>query len=406
MWLPSISLQRADGNLEVAVKSALPTMTACLTRYRGCVVVMLLALAGPVDGQRAPAMRLAPANAALEEEFSDIVAIRELRDGRVLIADRRDNRVVVADLRTGEVRTVARSGSGPGEFRRADHLFAIGGDSTILNDPMNGRWLLLEGDRVVTTVPPDAPAVERLRAAIGADTLGRMLGLGGVVNARQMLVGGTVDSFAVLLVHRATGRADTVARLAPPPVTRPGVVRNPDTQVTRVSFSIPWWAASEQAILFHDGWVAIARLHPYRVDWRSADGRVLRGVPLPFTPAPMDEPERRAYLERAARRTGHAAGSPASVAAWPDELPPFFSAALGPPSPALSAAPDGRLLILRAPTAAAPDTHYDVVDRSGTLVAELTLPFNDIIAGFGPKSVYVVTSDTNGIQHLRRYPWP
>lgn len=388
------------------MKSASRILIGCLTLPRFRVAVMLLVLSGPVDGQRAPAMRLAPANATLAREFSDIVAVRELRDGRVVIAERRDNEVVVADLTSGEVRAVARSGSGPREFRRADQLFAIGSDSTILDDPMNGRWLLLEADRVVETVPPDAPAVERLRIPIGADTLGRMLGLGGAVNARQMLAGGTVDSFVALFVHRATGRTDTVARLLPPPVTRPGVARNPDTHVARVSFRIPWWAAGEQAILFPDGWVAIARLNPYRVDWRSADGQVLRGAPLPFTPTRMDERERRAYLERAARRTGRAAASPASVAAWPDELPPFFSAALGPPSPALSAAPDGRLLILRAPTAATPGTHYDVVDRTGTLVAELTLPFNDVIAGFGVKSVYVVTSDTDGIQHFRRHPWP
>lgn len=383
--------------------------TRRLTRLPGWLAAALLALGGArAEGQRAPALRLPPANASLAEEFSHVIAVRELRDGRVLVSDYRDNRVVVADFATGAVQSIARSGSGPQEFRRADRLFAITGDSTILSDPGNGRWLMLDGDGVVTTVPPDAPAVEHLRTPIGADSLGRMLGVGGAVNVHQMLAGRGVDSFVVLLVHRGAARTDTIARLRPPEAVRPSMVRSAETRVARGSFSIPWWAAGEQAVLFRDGWVAVARLSPYRVEWRSPDGRTIRGAPLPFAPTPIDEREKRAFMERTARRTGRPAQPPATIAEWPDEMPPFssISAVLGAPSPALHTAPDGRLLILRMPTADAPDTRYDVIDRSGRLVGELILSFNEAIAGFGTGSVYVVSIDSDGIQRLRRHPWP
>jgi len=79
---------------------------------------------------------------------------------------------------------------------------------------------------------------------------------------------------------------------------------------------------------------------------------------------------------------------------------------LPPVTTALLAAPDGRLLIDRVPTAATPETHYDVVDRSGTLVGELTLPFTEAIAGFGAKSVYIVSAGADCLQRLHRHNWP
>jgi len=72
----------------------------------------------------------------------------------------------------------------------------------------------------------------------------------------------------------------------------------------------------------------------------------------------------------------------------------------------LFAAPDGKLLIARTPTAAAPQHQYDVVDRNGHLVAILSMKSSEALIGFGAQSVYVLETDDMGIQRIRRHSWP
>src|SRR5688572_12246498 len=57
-------------------------------------------------------------DATFEEPFSlvNLGALRELRDGRVLVADMKDKIVQMIDLRNGNAVSVGREGSGPGEF--------------------------------------------------------------------------------------------------------------------------------------------------------------------------------------------------------------------------------------------------------------------------------------------------
>lgn len=70
------------------------------------------------------------------------------------------------------------------------------------------------------------------------------------------------------------------------------------------------------------------------------------------------------------------------------------------------AAPDGRLVIRRAPSARSPEPRYDVIDRQGRLSAVIRLPADQAIVGFGPGSVYTVAVEEFDLQKLRRHPWP
>ena len=78
-------------------------------------------------------------------------------------------------------------------------------------------------------------------------------------------------------------------------------------------------------------------------------------------------------------------------------MPPFLGEAL-------VTAPDGRLWIRRAPTAANPDPPYDVIDRKGGLVARVAAGKDIQVVGFGRASVFAVATDDNGIQTLQRRP--
>lgn len=328
--------------------------------------------------------RLQPSNARLGEEFSDLVTMRELSDGRVLLFDRGEERLAVVDFATGGITNISRQGRGPGEYGTIVAIHALGGDSTLADDME--RWLILDGAKVVATLPPDTPAIRAVHLwTLGADRRGHVL--------TRRYPPRDAESLYVALVDRATGRSDTLARLRAAALRgRSVVTRDAAGNLTGSgAYRVPLNSA-EAAVLSPDGWVAIARLDPYRVDWRAPDGLWTRGAPLPFRAVRMNDREKRAFAARN-RWAEHAP-------VWPENLPPFDS-----PTRLLTA-PEGSVLIHRVPTADHPETRYDIVDRRGALQAQLVLPLDQRILGFGARSVYVITTDDDGIQRLQRHPWP
>lgn len=318
-------------------------------------------------------------NARLSAEFSELSAMRELGDGRVLLVDRKELRFLVADFATGAVRDIARRGQGPTEFESVDRLMALEGDTTIAAD-MTRRWLILVGDSVVRKLLPEHPALQRLSLGpLGADR----------VHVLTMVFDRS-DSLGVALIDRTTGKADTIARLAP--AARRGRAsagkasgRSGVTQVRNVPMR-----AGESALLFSDGWTAVVRVDPYRVDWRAFEGRWTPGRPIQTRAVRLSAAEKAAYLRR---KPGFR-----NATDWPDELPPFED-----PS-TLLASPDGSLLLKRLPTLVEPGTRYDVIDRAGNRRAQAVLAANEHILGVGASSLYVVETDGDGLQRLRRHP--
>ena len=366
---------------------------------RLAILTLVLGLPVPVLSQQPVVMHLAPENASLAASFTRISAVRELRDGRVLILDPRDQGLVVANMGSGAVEPISRKGGGPGEYQSLRYALPLAGDSTLL--PAGpGRWLLMDGARVVVTVPPDDSA---LRASGGspasADMHGHVLGMGAPSFHAGTYSMGKGDSLAVLLVSRATGAGETVARTRVAPM-RVTVRTGKDGQITSMELRRPVLAPGEAATLFPDGWIAVARLDPYRVDWRAPDGSWTKGAAIPVPVVRLDDREKRAEMQRIADETGRPVPAPETVEAWPETMPPFVDAN------ALYAAPDGRLVVLRQPTAEAPGNRYDVVDRRGRVAGTLSLPANQRIVGFGAKSVYIAFTDDDGLQTLRRHPWP
>lgn len=326
-------------------------------------------------------IRLPARTARLAVAFTDVTSLRELKDGRVLLYDRRENQLSVVDFRTGDRTAIGRTGQGPGEFQFIATLLPLGGDSTLAADFR--RWLILDGDKVVATLPPDTPAIRAIGLwPLGADRLGRVLGQ--QFDRRS-------DSTRLLLIDRATGRAEPIATLRRSIRRAPvGRVTVPDGNAGMRLGRVPL-DVREAPALFADGWVAVARLDPYRVDWRAPDGQWVRGAPLPFRAIRVTEEERQAYV---ARHVGFR-----NATDWPATLPPFDM-----PTQLLTT-PEGLLAIRRVPSASQPETRYDVVDRTGAVQGQLILPANQRIIGFGAASVYVIETEADGIQRLQRHGW-
>lgn len=377
---------------------------------RTLAVPLGLALTASVVAAQVPRITLRPADATHPEEFSVIGSVRELSDGRVLVGDGRERRIVVLDFATGTVKAVAREGSGPGEYRFVTALRPLGGDSTLMADIGARRVLIFHRDSAVGTIPPDHHVIGATEGGLilGTDRLGRVLTSRRNVPKDGETITGREDSTSHVLIPLAGGRQDTVVRtLNMPRVQR--IQRGSDGRITASSTApVTLLPAEEQGILFPDGWFAVARLDPFRVEWRAPDGRWVRGRPIPVPLIKLDERERTAHRERygAPAPPGPATPPPQlPIAArmpqeYPEHLPPFAS------SGALQVGPADLLLIRRPRSADQTGTNYFVVDRAGRLVGEIILRQNETIVGAGPRHLYVSERDADDILRLRRHPWP
>jgi hypothetical protein len=167
------------------------------------------------------------------------------------------------------------------------------------------------------------------------------------------------------------------------------------------SFAPPTMAAFEGVAQSPDGWTAVVRLSPYRVDWRNPQGGWVKGQPLRVPTVEMSGREKLFYLERNPAPRGDPPRTPESITDWPSVVPP-----VGNLRGAVFAAPDGRALIARHPSADFPGNRYDVVNRRGELEGQLSLPATERVIDFGSKSVYIIVTDADGIQRVRRHAWP
>ncbi len=357
---------------------------------RSAVLCGVIGVAFPgilLAGQSVPHRQLGAVTGTTNTEFTRIAGVRELSDGRVLVADAGSAQLFVVDFAAAASTTVGRNGSGPGEYRSVSSLFASGTDLTVMLDAGTRRWVLFKGDSIESTMPPPSWAA-RGGLLAGADMGGRYLS---IMHGQV-----ATDSIVVLLLDPKAKHVDTLTRLGPAPAA---VIMDQDAtgKIAQYIHWRPLLAVGEEVQLYPDGWLAVARLEPYRVDWRTPDGTWVLGGALPFSRQPVDAAERRAQLARMERERGRTV--PRELQSnWLSHLPPFQLAPL-------IALPDGRLAIRRIPTARDPRNRYDIVNRRGKLDESVELPPREHIVGVGKRGAYVAHTDEDGIQKLKRVSW-
>ncbi len=203
------------------------------------------------------------------------------------------------------------------------------------------------------------------------------------------------DSLIALVVSR-DGAVDSIARLRNASSGR-RLARVPGESYP---FSLPSLLSSrDQAVLFQDGTVAVARTNPYRVEWRSPAGRWSRSVapaewPVPVTP----DIQRRLVRNFKQRPDGSAFFRVEDFPPWPKHLPPFRPGAM-------VAGHDGNLYIRRTTIDAATAPRVDVFDRRGTRIAMLELPAGTRLVGTGARGLYLAQSTPDGEELLLRASW-
>jgi hypothetical protein len=227
------------------------------------------------------------------------------------------------------------------------------------------RWLYFEDSDVSETFTSSHSAVLGFGGSFpyGVDSLGHIL---------TTEPGTSPDSARLVLFSRVDGSKQDVGTLYQPDTGLPGAL-----------------SSYEKAFLALDGWIAVLRIEPYRVDWRRPDGMWVRGSPLPHPQDPLDRADR----ERLGQNPRYAGID------WPDEWP---AAAAG---FELLPSPDGLVLVRRPRPTREEAIRYDVVDRNGGLAVQLRLPINQRILGFGRGTVYSVARDEFDLEYVRRHRW-
>jgi hypothetical protein len=290
-------------------------------------------------------------------------------------------------------------------------LYAIADDETLLTDIARQRWIVLRGTEVAQTLSGTSPLNRRFRARLDGVARG-----GSVLASVSAETPGNVIADARVLelapglgLHERLPRLDTVRLVT-------GAGRDQLACVlggTRGAPRCRFLEAEEQAILFPDGWIAVALLNPYRVDWRTPDGEWIRGEMLDGS-VPVTGAEKCAAINGWPQRNVWCNAGEVASYVWPVTIPAFLTdsrscracwgLAAG-AAPWLFADPRGRLVVRRTPHKSRRENVYDIVDRTGRLMERMMLPHGEAIVGFGESSVYTIRVDEYDLEWLRRHPW-
>lgn len=372
-------------------------------------------------------------DATFEEPFTQLAlgGVRELSNGRVIVSDPRDKIVTMLDFRAQSATRIGREGSGPGEYALPLRLLPAGGDTTLLFDAGNQRYLIVDAagkpgrdfrmESPMTAMGPGGGAVRvGMSLARAADARGRLYYEGSAIAA-----GGPgqppADTVALLRYDPAAQRHDTLGWIRIPSSNTQVSGGQANMRVT-VGMANPLAPRDEWAV-FADGRVAIVRSADYRIDWVMADGANRRGTPTRFTPIRITDADKREEEERRAQAmqgavmmtatTGpggtqrqSSVGPPPGatrqpITDWPDVKPPFRSGMAS-----VLARPNGELWVWRTEPAGAKGRLYDVYDARGQMSHTIRVPDGQTIVGFGNGTVYTTKLDEDDLAYLQRHRLP
>jgi hypothetical protein len=313
-----------------------------------------------------------------------------------MFADTKNKLFFRGDFKTGKVDTLGTRvdslrPSVPSQYRFPGWVAHLAGDTVALVDFSAVRTTLWsEAGRPLGILPIKEVAGQT--PVLLYDTLGA----GYKIDYQAILGGGEPgravrpDSIPVLRIMVARGSVDTIARLAAPEYGD-AVFGEEVQQAAKV------FAPNDFFGVLPDGTAWVARARENRVDWRSPDGKWVRGKPHAFTKVPVTEADKERVLAQV-REQGKQFGMPQELKiVYPfAETKPPFEFAMGSPS--------GEVWLQRPRRDDRAGLIYDIFDRKGNWSREIAFPQNAALTGFGANgSVYASVRNEDGSRSVGRF---
>lgn len=366
---------------------------------------------GPALAQAVPMKTLGDAVDRYGDGLGSMRGVRELSDGRVLIADGAGEALIVWTPGSG-ADTLTNIGQGPEEYRVPDGLFPLPNDGTLLVDIGNARLVEIASDLSFGDTRPIALGPVgmgmTLLFPVGTDSDGRIY-----YEQRPGGMGGGADSATIARFNPADESSDQLGKRKLPEQKRTdsGGPNNQRTAITPVPLS-----AEDSWSVGYDGSVAVARTADYRIDWIRPDGSVVTGSPVPYEPVRVGRAEKEEWIDalgEGLQISAQSNGGPVQLSfsrggggqrgdagdyEWPDVKPPFTARAVRVDG-------EGRAWVMRQ-TEAGAATLFDIFSSSGQWTAQVELPADRQLVGFGQGTVYLTHTDELDFAWLERYQVP
>lgn len=381
--------------------------------HRLFVVVPLAAALGatPLAAQGARQVTLGRAEARVSAPLSLVTTVRELRSGQLMVADPIERKLMVFDANLASMRTIGREGSGPGEYRQPDAVWAFPGDSTLVTDLGNAR---------LSVVGPDGKYARSMPITSG----------GGGGPPMAMFPGGTdakgniyfapprmdmkIDTGDVMRADARGASTKPMARVKTPDVDRQesGGENSRSIQIRPIPL-----AAADGWAVNADGDVVVLRTGDYHAEWIGTSGR-RAGAPVPVTRARIGEAEKKEWVTQQMLSGGISMqvedNNGQRSVSFGRNRPQQEPSTSGYKWPATKSAFDagslrvdasGRVWVRRLRAAGEP-VQYDVFGKDGNLAGSVTFPARRTLVGFGARSLYAVEVDDDGQYSIERYAVP
>jgi hypothetical protein len=397
------------------------------------LALLLVSLLVPALAAAQKPLVVAKPDAEHADPFSQIVGVRELRDGRVLVSDSRDKIVQIVDFASGATK-VGREGGGPGEYASPGPIVALPGDSSAMWDGLNRRYLLFTPDGKpganFRLEPPEGLGTRGYGAFAatvprGTDARGNIYFQGSPFVENQAGEMAPADTVPVIRFNRATQRPETLA-YAFPQKGAASVKPGPGGRGLNISNGLgnPLVPQDEWTAL-PDGRVAVIRGENYRVDIYTARKITTPGTPIAYEKIRVDDVVKSEVLAARRRQFNSATAGPRSgpngqanpvpddvrakliadlmnVEPWPEFVPPFLRGAVI----ARTAGRTTQIWVMRTQRTESQPTVYDVFDASTALIGRVQLAPRVRVIGFGNGTMYTIRSDADDLQYLQRHKLP
>jgi hypothetical protein len=373
----------------------------------------------PLVAQGVPVRDLPKPTKEIDDPFSLIVAAREYRPGQLLVSDGVESQVSLVDFARGARTALGRKGAGPGEYTIAAAFFRLAGDTLWILDGAGAAA------RIVAFQPDFKPGTTFrvqlfdqqdttvMQGAMFGDTRGRLYS-----TAMKFKMGATgvviPDSMDLVWFdpRGASRTSRTLLARVRTPSTGKQDIQNSGGHI-KVSTPFPGLVAADAWAAFPDGRVAIVRGATYRVEFLLPDGSKPAPTTIAYERYKVTEDDKQAELDAVRKQMAQQMAMmrklmPANVTldvvvtpppSWPAEYPPLALLSVLP-------APNGELWVKRSVPAKLQRERWDVIDRSGKLVARWQLPTKTSIVAIGTGGVYTVRIDDDDLRYVQRVDIP